>query len=396
MRIRSSSCRPRELPLGGPGCAAVHPGRADRGGQPRCPARPVRLLRLHAAAVLEQPPGDHRHRPGGPDLLSPTVHGAWDASPSQAPWLWRGTGHVECTRAAGGGSRGRRRAGDGRRQACRQGARAAIAAAADNRPSAPPGGPPTRPVVSVRCDPGPRWPQGIPRQETAGHGRMAASEQPRRGYAAAVGRPRPLHRNLPGRRADFDSALAALEVGWPRCSRRRRPSVTRPWRRHWPPTRWPRASGDPAHPGQHRGWPVRRVPQSRSRKGRQPDGSRRSHVACAGTVDKWVRTRPTSRGMRSGLRAPRAAVFAELGVSPDEVVEQPGNLLVTAGLYPADVPAQRRAGVGGHQHRDPSGHGQRRQGRQRWATPTSVPQRARRTGGSRSWTPPTRAWPPTS
>ena len=49
-------------------------------------------------------------------------------------------------------------------------------------------------------------------------------------------------------------------------------------------------------------------------------------------VDKWSEDATRFARMRSGLRAPRAAVFAELGVSPDEVVEQPGNLLVTAGL----------------------------------------------------------------
>lgn len=49
-------------------------------------------------------------------------------------------------------------------------------------------------------------------------------------------------------------------------------------------------------------------------------------------VDKWSEDATHFARMRSGLRAPRAAVFAELGVSPDEVVERPGNLLVTAGL----------------------------------------------------------------
>lgn len=49
-------------------------------------------------------------------------------------------------------------------------------------------------------------------------------------------------------------------------------------------------------------------------------------------VEKWDAEQSEWCRRRSGLAAPSAAVFARLGLAPAEVVEQPGNLLVTAGL----------------------------------------------------------------
>ena len=110
-------------------------------------------------------------------------------------------------------------------------------------------------------------------------------------------------------------------------------------------------------------------------------------------VDKreWGRD-PLARTRSGPLRA---AVFAELGVSPDEVVERPGNLLVTAGLTrlmsllngaggQAVTNTATRLGTG-------NGAGSAAVGDTDLGAAAGW-----RTGGSRSWTPPTRAWPPTS
>ena len=55
-----SSPRLRVPPVGGPVGATVHPRRAAEGREPRCPARAVRLLRLHVRALPERDAEDSR------------------------------------------------------------------------------------------------------------------------------------------------------------------------------------------------------------------------------------------------------------------------------------------------------------------------------------------------